>query len=66
MRFWFEQPGYVVQNTSFATREPAAATVYVICVGISILLGSIGNVLILGAIYVSEVRNNTFQKTFIL
>ena len=55
MGFWFEEPGYVVQNTSFASREPVAVTFYFVCIGFSIFIGTFGNILILGAIYVSKV-----------
>ena len=60
--YWFEEPGYVIQTSSFASRQPIAATLYFIFIGISILIGTVGNILILGAIYVSKVYDKYMLK----
>ena len=60
--YWFEEPGYVIQTSSFASRQPIAATLYFICIGISILIGTVGNIFILGAIYVSKVGLIIYDK----
>lgn len=56
MTFWFEAPGYVVEEKSFLSREPAAGSIYMILICLIIVLGTVGNILILGAVYVSKVN----------
>ena len=56
MGYWFEGTGYVIQNTSFVAKQPVPAAFYLFFVGFSTVVGSTGNILILGAIYVSKVR----------
>jgi hypothetical protein len=61
MTFWFEAPGYVVQEKSFLSREPVAGSIYMVLICLIIVLGTAGNILILGAVYVSKVSLITFS-----
>lgn len=55
--FWFNAPGYVVQNSSFLIRQPEVGICYLTLVSLLIVIGTAGNILILGAVYVSKVSS---------
>lgn len=57
MTFWFEEPNYVVEERTYTEKHPYIAIPYLLGISLAVLVGTTGNILIIGAIYVSEVTH---------
>ena len=55
MNFWFEDPGYIIEHQNLFAKNPTIAVPYLIGISIALIVGSVGNIMIVGAIYVSKV-----------
>lgn len=55
MTFWFEEPGYVMSKGTMVENQPLVAILYLIGISFTVLAGSLGNIMVLGAIYVNKV-----------
>lgn len=56
MTYWFEEFNYTIEQETLTSTKPLVAIPYLIGITIAVVAGTAGNVLIIGAIYVSEVR----------
>lgn len=56
MTYWFEEFNYTIEQGTLTNTNPLVAIPYLVGIIIAVVAGTAGNVLIIGAIYVSEVR----------
>jgi hypothetical protein len=55
MIYWFEEPGYVINNKTLVESYPALGIIYLIGMSFTFTVGTVGNISVIGAIFVNQV-----------